>query len=70
MLPKPEKRQDNGNSKKGSTSIVTSSTVTTPLSIKKLTMDIKYPTEVVVLQNASFLARVAEPEDFSDSKIK
>lgn len=72
MLPKPEKRQDNKNSKKGTTTEVSLAlTTSADLSIKRSPMNIEYPSEVIVLQNASFLARVAEPfENMSDSKIK
>lgn len=72
MLPKPERRQDNENSRKGTSPIISSTTVTTPadLLIKRPKFNVEYPSEVIVLQNASFLARVAEPkENLTDSRI-
>lgn len=68
MLPKPERRQDE---KKIATPIISILTTPSALSIKKAQINVEYPVEVTVLQNASFLARVAEPtENLTDSKIK
>lgn len=72
MLPKPERRQDSPSTKKGQLPSFSVSTLKpADLSTKGSPLIIEYPGEVIVLQNASFLARVAEPlEKLNDPKIK
>lgn len=71
LLPKPERRQDNRNPRKGATPIISLSTTMATELTTKSSLIIEYPSEVEILQNASFLARVAEPNiKIEDTKIK
>lgn len=74
MLPKPAKRHDRKSSASARLISETMPTATTPLNLiitKKSVESIEYPSEVFILQNASFLARVAEPlRKVNDTKIK
>lgn len=69
MLPKPARQQSYKNKDKVSTLAPKKSVVITPTPIKIL--DIVYPSEVSLFQNATLLARVAEPvTKIRDPKIK
>lgn len=78
ILPQPAKLRAKEKNKKMTDNLITSSS-STPLpngngkkvSQKQTFIIIEYPTDVIVLQNASYFSRVAEPLiKFSDTKIR
>ena len=87
LKTKPSKRHDDRSTKRSSMKMYTEtipaastpsdiiikkeSVVLSASLIKKDPVNIEFPSEVVVLQNASFLARVTKPLDpLNDTKIK